>query len=632
MTKRFSLAGMLKGLRFRLLLLMVVAMLPLFLFVLVGALEGRETIAREYEAEQYRLTKLITGNIEQHLEASEQLLYTLSKYPSVQNHETEVCNELFARLLERFPNYTNLWTVDRTGTSRCSALELDPGALNIADASWFQEAVEQGSYLIGPFATGRVTGLPILPLVMPLFDDNGEVAGVVGAGLSIDWLNDYVATLDMPEGSRLTLTNADGVVLAVYPPNEELLGVDGSANPMFAEIASRQDGTIRGAWLTDVERLFGFSRVGTGTGGLFIVLGIPEERAYSELTRGISSALNLLLAVTLLAIVIAWVAGDIVLLRPIKQLAETAQRLGQGDLKTRVRLRHGVGELNMLADNFNQMAEELEKRSVELAETNRSLLASNQELAYEIDERKRAEAELKHFAAQLEASNQELEQFAYVASHDLQEPLRVVAGYLQLIERRYKNKLDSDADEFIAFAVDAAKRMQTLINDLLSYSRIGRKGRPFEPTDCNQVLNTALSNLRVLVEDEKAVITSEHLPTVEADPAQLTMVFQNLIANAVKFRREAPPLIRVGAVECSDHWRFSVSDNGIGIDPQYSERIFLIFQRLHTREEYPGTGIGLAICQKIVEHHGGRIWVEPNDDQGTTFYFTLPKMRETERL
>src|SRR5690606_7915754 len=252
----------------------------------------------------------------------------------------------------------------------------------------------------------------------------------------------------------------------------------------------------------------------------------------------------------------------------------------------------------MLADNFNQMAEELEKRSVELAETNRSLLASNQELAYEIDERKRAEAELKHFAAQLEASNQELEQFAYVASHDLQEPLRVVAGYLQLIERRYKNKLDSDADEFIAFAVDAAKRMQTLINDLLSYSRIGRKGRPFEPTDCNQVLNTALSNLRVLVEDEKAVITSEHLPTVEADPAQLTMVFQNLIANAVKFRREAPPLIRVGAVECSDHWRFSVSDNGIGIDPQYSERIFLIFQRLHTREEYPGTGIGLAICQK----------------------------------
>ncbi len=248
-----------------------------------------------------------------------------------------------------------------------------------------------------------------------------------------------------------------------------------------------------------------------------------------------------------------------------------------------------------------------------------------EELQQELTDRQRAEKKLEHYATELERSNRELEQFAYIASHDLQEPLRMVTSYLQLLERRYKDKLDQDADDFITYAVDGATRMRMLINDLLTYSRVSTHAKPFEPTDCSEVLNHALSNLSIAIEESEATITCDDLPTVEVDATQLTQVFQNLISNAIKFHKpDAPPCIHISAERQEDTWRFSVRDNGIGIAPEHSERIFLIFQRLHTREEYPGTGIGLAVCKKIAERHGGRIWVTSKPGAGSTFYFTVP--------
>jgi len=246
----------------------------------------------------------------------------------------------------------------------------------------------------------------------------------------------------------------------------------------------------------------------------------------------------------------------------------------------------------------------------------------------DITERKRAERELEKATNELKRSNTELEQLAYVASHDLQEPLRMVASYTQLLAKRYKGKLDTDADEFIAFAVDGAVRMQSLINDLLSYSRVGTKGKPFEPTDCSVVLGRALNNLKIAIEESGAQITNDPLPTVEGDAGQLMQVFQNLIGNAVKFRNEKAPRVHVSAQRKEHEWVFSVQDNGIGIAPEDGQRIFLIFQRLHGRGEYPGTGIGLAVCKRIVERHGGRIWVESKPGNGSTFYFTLPDKGE----
>jgi len=271
-------------------------------------------------------------------------------------------------------------------------------------------------------------------------------------------------------------------------------------------------------------------------------------------------------------------------------------------------------------------------------------------ISRDITEHKRAEQTLAEKARELERSNTELEQFAYVASHDLQEPLRMVASYTQLLGRRYKGKLDGEADEFITYAVEGATRMQLLINDLLAYSRVGR-GKPLAPVSSGEAVARAVANLKIAIEESSAVITCGSdltLPVVLADASQLTQLFQNLISNALKFRSpEVPPRIHIRAVDASDgrkhavvssashsqlsglnenQWVFAVADNGIGIDPKHFDRIFILFQRLHTREQYPGTGIGLALCKKIVERHGGVIWVESMPGKGSTFYFTLPKV------
>ena len=231
----------------------------------------------------------------------------------------------------------------------------------------------------------------------------------------------------------------------------------------------------------------------------------------------------------------------------------------------------------------------------------------------------------RRLTQELSAANKELQQFAYIASHDLQEPLRMVTSFVQLLADRYKGKLDKDADEFIGFAVDGATRMQALIEGLLDYSRVGTRGKEFAPTDSETVLQQAEQNLKVAIKESGVEITHDPLPTVTADDMQLTEVLQNLIANAIKFHRpDEPPRVHVSASRKNGEWVFSVRDNGIGIAREDTERLFRIFTRLHARDEYEGTGIGLAVCKRIVERHGGRIWVESEPGKGSTFYFTIP--------
>jgi PAS domain S-box-containing protein len=247
----------------------------------------------------------------------------------------------------------------------------------------------------------------------------------------------------------------------------------------------------------------------------------------------------------------------------------------------------------------------------------------------DITERKRAEEAQKHTLAELERSNEELAQFAYVASHDLQEPLRMVASFTQLLSRRYKGKLDDDADEFIRFAVDGVTRMQNLINDLLAYSRVGTRGGAMELTDADHVLDRVCADLSTAIEESGAVISHEELPSIYVDPTQFGQLLQNLVANAIKYRAPGrTPEVTVSAIHEAGAWRFTVSDNGIGIGPEYFDRIFVIFQRLHGKEDYEGTGIGLAICKKIVERHGGHIWVESEPRTGSAFHFTIPDREE----
>jgi signal transduction histidine kinase len=246
------------------------------------------------------------------------------------------------------------------------------------------------------------------------------------------------------------------------------------------------------------------------------------------------------------------------------------------------------------------------------------------------DERKQAEENLAHKVEELARSNRDLEQFAYVASHDLQEPLRMVATYTQLLGERYRGKIDENADKYIGYAVEGALRMQTLIQDLLAFSRVGRSGKQHQRMECKLAVDLALQNLQASIQESGAVISVGALPAVEGNRTQLTLLFQNMIGNAIKFRGKNQPAIQITAEDTSPasndgNWLFTVADNGIGIAPEQVENVFVIFKRLHTREEYPGNGIGLSICKKIIEQHGGKIWIESQPGQGTTFKFTLPK-------
>ena len=310
--------------------------------------------------------------------------------------------------------------------------------------------------------------------------------------------------------------------------------------------------------------------------------------------------------------------------RPLRRLVVATKKVAEGEFGFSAGAQRN-DEIGGLAVAFENMSRRLGRSTAELTTANQQLLQSkedlettvvertadlstaNEELRLQVLERQQAEEALARQAEELVRSNTDLEQFAYVASHDLQEPLRAMTRFSQLLARRYQGKLGADADEFISYIVDGGTRMQELIDDLLVYSRVTTRARDLEPTECEVVLDHSLANLQVAVEGSRALVSHDPLPMVRADPSQLVQVFQNLLSNALKYCGDKPPEIHVSAERKDGEWLFSVRDNGIGIEPQYAERVFGILQRLHTREEYPGTGIGLAICKRIVERHQGGI-------------------------
>jgi signal transduction histidine kinase len=337
-----------------------------------------------------------------------------------------------------------------------------------------------------------------------------------------------------------------------------------------------------------------------------------SESAVMITTRGSVEALLVLLILMLLIILGNWIQAHRAIIYPLGVLAHGAEIIGSGNLEHTVDIR-SKDEVGKVASSFNQMAANL-KETISRVEQ-------------EIKERRQAELALQEQAAELERSNADLEQFAYAASHDLQEPLRNISSCMQMLERWYKDSLGNEGKQLVAYAVESANRMKDLINDLLIYSRVGARGKEFQETDTARVVDSAVANLRLAIIESGAMITRDDLPRILADDILLVQVFQNLISNAVKFRGRDDLQIHVSAEQRDSECVFSVRDNGIGIEPEFFERIFMIFQRLHTRAEYPGTGIGLALVKRILDHHGGKIWVESEYGKGSTFFFTIPDRR-----
>jgi signal transduction histidine kinase len=401
------------------------------------------------------------------------------------------------------------------------------------------------------------------------------------------------------------------VLVADYPEQVRLVAaLDGAARawqeasaPLVAEVRVLGAGAVGEPELLEAKARF--DEVRLSYEAELADLDVARDAARGQLDASTSQLLaaGVVVAVVLVAGAVAvlvnlrrWVLG------PVDELAAGARAVAAGGLDRAIEPT-GPPDLRALGHDVEAMR----RRIVE-----------------ELASVEASRAELERQAAELGRSNEELEQFAYVASHDLQEPLRKVTGFCQLLQRRYAGQLDETADEYIAFAVDGAKRMQALINDLLAFSRVGRGNDELVEVDLSEVASAALAGLGELVAETGATVTVGQLPTVRGDRSLLGSLVQNLVSNAIKFRGDDPPVVAVDARRTAEGWELWCHDEGIGIDPRYAERVFVIFQRLHGRDEYEGTGIGLAMCRKIVEFHGGRIWVDPDVARGTTIRWTLP--------
>lgn len=591
-------------LRFTLLTVILLAFFPALLQTLYSGLEQRRMSAENARERAMDLVRHASSDHEEYVESSRQLSQLLAQLPAVRQGG-DTCDRLLASLGKDLPIYSSLGAVSPAGALTCSSL---PAAqpVEFSDRDWFQRAIQTREFAIGDYQTGRLSGKASLGMGRPIIDEDGEIRGVVYVGLDLTWLNKLTEEAEFPGGTALTVLDRNGTILVRYPSPEEWVGQPIPDNPLVKTILSRQgEGMTETDGLDGVNRLYAFVPMGReAKGDVYVAVGIPTSFAYAEADRILFNSAAGLAFVVVVGLAAVWFGSDLFILRRVGALLGATRGLAAGDLSARSGLSYGPGELSELASSFDQMAHSLEQQMAE---------------------RQKAEAALGRYAAELERSNTDLQQFAYVASHDLQEPLRMVTSYVQLLAKRYKGRLDADADEFIAYAVDGARRMQMLIDDLLTYSRLGTRAKPFEATQCEAVLGQALSNLRLAIEESGAVVTHDALPAVRADQSQLLQVFQNLISNSIKFRGQAPLRVHVSSSNEDGYFLFSVRDNGIGIAPEFFERIFVVFRRLHSKQEYEGTGMGLAICKKIVERHGGRIWVESDCGRGATFQFTIPK-------
>jgi signal transduction histidine kinase len=472
---------------------------------------------------------------------------------------------------------------------------------------------QEGDYITAPAYDLRAQAV-VMHASTPVFDAQGQLVAVLVAHIDliemrtiVSQRSDLYATKDSYLVNRFNffVTESRFIPDAAFNQTARSEGVTRclSGESGIGAYNDYRDVRVMGAFQW-IENL-----------GLCLVSEIDEAEALEPVRDLRQTAFGIGLIVLLVAGVASWLLS-LTITRPISRLTALTQDVAGGNLDVRIEAT-GRDEIGQLSRAFSQMTASLKETTV-----------TRDDLAIEVAQRKRVEDILVQQADELTHSNSELQQFAYVASHDLQEPLRMVSSYLQLIEQRYTAQLDDDAHEFIAFAVDGANRMKILINDLLMYSRVGTRGEPFGPVDGESVLEKSLNNLQISIEESSARITHDPLPTVDGDEGQLIQLFQNLIGNGIKFKNDNPPEIHIGAEQQDGVWQFCIRDNGIGMEPEYFERIFVIFQRLHGKGTYPGTGIGLAVCKKIVQRHGGQIWVESSVGTGSTFYFTIKTKEE----
>jgi signal transduction histidine kinase len=603
------------NLRFRLMIFVLIAALPALGLTLFTGFEQREQAAHEVQQEALRLTRFAALNQESIIQNTFGFLVALSHVQSLEAGGLQDCGKVFSHLqVAHYPYYTGFYVADLEGNILCNAPpEDEPEDLN--ECVFYQEILRKKDFVLSEYHFCNRTGKAVISLKYPILDENEVFIGVASAGIDLTWFNDLAAEANLPPGGTLIALDQGGIILVHYPEPESWVGKPFPDNALHELMIAQGEGTTEALGTDGAPHLFAFTSLPSSEGNVFVSISIPTDVAYAEANRTMIRNLALIGGATVLALFASLLLGEAFVLRKTRALVAATQRLASGNLDTRTNIPYEEGEIGQLAQSFDQMAMSLEQRE---------------------EERQRAEAAIREYAEELERSNRDLQDFANIASHDLQEPLRKIQIFSDLLLAHHEEKLDERGMDYLKRMQSASRRMQNLIDDLLTYSRISTRAQPFTFVDLNEVVHEVLMDLDLQIEETGAQIEVSELDKVEADPIQMNQLFQNLLINALKFRKkDQHPKIKIqkctiekGLVgEETNNGKicqFSVEDDGIGFDQRLADRIFNPFQRLHSREDYEGSGIGLAICRKIVERHGGSITATSKKGKGSAFVVTLP--------
>lgn len=615
MSQQFS------GLRVRLIALVLLAALPALLITLYTGLEQRQSVIAEVRREALSLARLAAINQEMFVENTRMFMLSMAHLPALGADNPALCDSLFSHIVsEHHPYYETLYITDPYAHIICNASGTHIPS-NLEDCPHYQKTLKSTDFVVGNYHICDVTGHAILSIAYPILDDNGQLKHILHVSLDLGWINELASNAQLPSGATMEVINKKGMILTHYPGPIENIKRQLEPDSFLYGLVQQGEATGVGTGFDGVRRLYSVTPMEGGDDRVFVALGIPEGIAFAEANRTLLRNMLILGLMTTLAVAAAWLLGDLLILRKTSALLAATRRLAAGDLEARSGISHDGGELSQLALAFDQMADSIRQRETE---------------------RDKAEAAMREYANELMRSNRDLQDFANIASHDLQEPLRKIQTFSDLLQERYQAELDERGRAYIQRITDSAQRMQALILDLLIYSRVTSRGQPFERVDLNQSVRSVLNDLELQIEETQARIDRGHLPTIEADATQMRQLLQNLLSNALKFRNNGePPRIKISArvydevparqrsdrpVQCCE---LKVADNGIGFEQRYLDRIFQPFQRLHPRSEYQGTGMGLAICRKIVERHGGSITAQSRPGEGATFIVRLPVQQDS---
>lgn len=726
------------GLRVRLVVLVLVAVLPAFGLIVWTGIDQRREERASAEKDALRIAQLTASQEGQSVESARQLLAGLTHVPQVTNSDPAACHTFLADLMTGNEQYTGIGVVAVDGTVVCSSLPLT-SPINVG-LPYFQQVLRTREFAVGGYLSPSETlsGKPLIPFGYPVLSEDGEVQAVLAAGLSLAWFNDAP---DLPIGAVLTVIDRNGVILAGYPEPEDWVGKALPAGSLREAILAGGPGTAQASGVDGVERLYAFVPLtGTPEPSAFVAVGFSTSAVFAAANGTLTRNLAGLGVVALLALAAALFGGQAFLLRRVRALAAAAERLRAGQLNARSGLPHDQGELGQLARGFDAMARAIEQREADHRRDEEALRESEErtrkiiEAAYEafisidgdgvitewnaraeaifgwnrseargklladtiipqedreahlrglkrfletgdgpilhkrmeltalhrdghlipvglaiwpvrsgstwsfsavvedISERKRVEEQLARRAEELAHSNAELESFTYSISHDLKEPLRTLEAFSQFLLEDYADKLDHQGRDYLVRISNGSARLKQMIEELLTLSRLGQRPEETNRVSVSRVVANVAASLQATVEGRGAAIEVEDgLPDILGDRTRVEQIFGNLITNGLKFNKSTEPTVHIGLWEMADDMAvFYVRDNGIGIEPQYHQQMFGVFQRLHRREEYGGSGAGLAIVKRATEALGGQVWLESEPGAGATFFVSLPLWAKAE--